>query len=122
TVKHASPRVLGRYEVEVVEPLSYDVTGSFTIIRYARGLKGFLGATNTPTDATNDGSGIGSYGSGSFGATIGSALGLPTADGQFDGKPNESFVPARMFQSKMFNIEIRQKVIGQAGAAKGFLN
>ena len=116
SVKHAAPRVLGRYEVEVIEPLSYDVTGSFTIIRYSRGLKPFLKETNTPHDANNDGNGIGSFGSGSFGATLGSALGLPTADGQFDGKANESFIPARMFQSKMFDIEIRQKVA--AGSTK----
>jgi hypothetical protein len=114
TVRHASPRVLGRYEVEVHEPLSYDVTGSFTIIRYARGLKEYLGG-NTPNDVDPQGDGIGSFGSGSFGATVGSALGLPSADGQFDGKPNESFVPARMFQSKMFDIEIRQKVPDQPG-------
>lgn len=108
-VKHASPRVLGRYEVEVHEPLSYDVSGSFTVIRYARGLKSYLGG-NTPNDTTNKGNGIGSFGLASFGGPVGSALGLPTSDGQWDGKADEAFDPSRFFQSKMFDIEIRQKV------------
>jgi hypothetical protein len=60
----------------------------------------------------NKGNGVGSYGASSFGGVIGSALGLPTSDGQFDGAPNENFNPARMFQSKMFNIEIRQEIPG----------
>jgi hypothetical protein len=109
TVKHASPRVLGRYEVEVIEPLSYDVMGSFTVIRYARGLKNYLGG-NTPNDAANKGNGIGSFGLAAFGGPVGSAIGLPTSDGQWDGKADEAFDPSRFFQSKMFDIEIRQKV------------
>lgn len=111
TVKHASPRVLGRYEVEVHQPLSYDVSGSFTIIRYARGLKDFLG-NNTPETTDNDGNGIGSFGKSNVAGVVGSALGLPSTDGQFDGKPDEAFNPSRFFQSKMFDIEIRQKVPG----------
>jgi hypothetical protein len=109
SVKHASPRVLGRFEVEVHQPLSYDVTGSFTIIRYSRGLDGYLGGA-APKDAMDPGSGIGSYDD----DAVGGALGLPTANGQFDGKPSEAFNPSRMFQSKMFDIEIRQKVPGNA--------
>lgn len=112
-VKHASPRVLGRFEVEVHQPLAYDVTGTFTVIRYSRGLKDYYDG-GTPSDVNNAGSGIGSMGSGSLGGTVGSALGLPSASGQFDGKANEAFNPSRFFQSKMFNIEIRQKVVGAA--------
>ena len=33
-VNHATPQVLGMYEGSSVEPLSYRVTGSFTIIKY----------------------------------------------------------------------------------------
>lgn len=114
SVKHASPRVLGRFEVEVHQPLTYDVSGSLTIIRYARGLKDFLKKSNyaAPEDADPNGNGIGSYGRSSFAGAIGSALGLPTADGQFDGKANEAFIPNRMYQSSMFDIEIRQKLPG----------
>lgn len=50
-VAHASPRVLGRYEVEEHQPLKYDVRGSFTIIRYtdAPGIKTFQ-----PTKTTEE--------------------------------------------------------------------
>jgi hypothetical protein len=109
SVKNAAPRVLGRFEVEVVQPLSYDVTGTMSIIRYGRGLQSYFG-DHAPDSVNNKGSGIGSYGVSSGGGAIGSALGLPTSDGQFDGAPNEDFNPARMFQSKMFDIEIRQTV------------
>jgi hypothetical protein len=110
SVKHASPRVLGRFEVEVHQPIAYDVTGTLTVIRYARGLKNYY-KSGVPNDVDNAGNGIGSLGLSSFGGILGSALGLPSADGQFDGKADEAFNPSRFFQSKMFNIEIRQKLI-----------
>jgi hypothetical protein len=110
SVKHASPRVLGRFEVEVHQPLAYDVTGTLTVIRYARGLKDYYKA-GAPQGVNNAGNGIGSMGLSSFGGMVGSALGLPSADGQWDGKADEAFNPSRFFQSKMFNIEIRQKVV-----------
>jgi hypothetical protein len=109
SVKNASPRVLGRFEVEVIQPLSYEVTGSMSIFRYGRGLQSYFGE-HAPDNVDNKGNGIGSYGLSSFGGAIGAALGLPTSDGQFDGAPNDDFNPSRMFQSKMFNIEIRQKI------------
>ena len=109
SVNHATPRVLGRYEVETIQPLSYEVSGSLTIIRYGRGISDIY-KEHAPSDVSSHGSGIGSYGLASFGGIMGSALGLPTSDGQFDGVPNEAFDPSRLFQSKMFNIEIRQKL------------
>jgi hypothetical protein len=109
TVRHASPRVLGRFEVETHQPLTYDVEGQLTIIKYARGLKKYL-KDGAPNDVADQGSGIGSYKVGSIGGTVGGALGLPSADGQFDGAADENFIPGRMFQSKMFDIEIRQKI------------
>jgi len=108
-VRHASPRVLGRFEVEVHQPLSYDVEGQLTIIRYARGLKKYMDES-APGATADKGNGIGSFKVGGVGGAIGSALGLPSADGQFDGAADEGFTPGRMFQSKMFDIEIRQKV------------
>lgn len=48
-VKHATPRVLGRYECEEVQPLMYSVKGSFTIIRYAKGLKTLINGGNANT-------------------------------------------------------------------------
>lgn len=41
-VKHANPHVLGVYETFSNDPLSYEVTGSFTVVRYCSGLKDFL--------------------------------------------------------------------------------
>lgn len=120
SVKHASPRVLGRFEVETIQPLAYDVMGTLSIIRYGRGLQSYFGDA-APDNVNNAGNSIGSYGLSSFGGAIGSALGLPTTDGQFDGSPDDAFNPSRFFQSKMFNIEIRQKIptnIGQATVAK----
>jgi hypothetical protein len=80
-----------------------------SIIRYGRGLQGYF-KDHAPDSVNHKGNGIGSYGASSVGGVIGSAFGLPTSDGQFDGAPNEDFNPARMFQSKMFDIEIRQTV------------
>ena len=112
SVKHASPRVLGRFEVETHQPLAYDVSGSFTIIRYSKDIKDILGGV-APSDPSPKGNGAGSWGlhSGVDGA-IGGALGLPHPSGQFDGRADEAFIPSRMFQSKMFDIEIFQKVPG----------
>lgn len=108
SVKHASPRVLGRFEVEVNQPLQYDVSGSLTVIRYAKGAISHV--NNAPPGVAGKGNGIGQTGLGSFGGALGSALGLPTPDLQFDGKADEAFVPSRMFQSSMFDIEIIQKL------------
>ena len=105
SVQHASPRVLGRFEVEVVQPLSYDVDGSLTIIKYARGLKDHMGVT--PSAVNQAGNGLGSFDASQ--GQIARALGLPSG-GQFDGGTSDNFVPGRFFQSKMFDIEIRQKI------------
>lgn len=109
SVKHATPRVLGRAEVEAIQPLTYDVTGSLSIIRYGRGLQSYFG-NRAPQGVDNKGNSMGSYGLSSVGGVIGGALGLPNSSGQFDGSPNEAFDPSRFFQSKMFNIDIRQKL------------
>lgn len=110
SVKHASPRVLGRVEVEVHQPVAYDVTGSLTVIRYARGLKDYVEGNGnaSPEDSSSLGNGIGSYKTSSMGG-IAAAIGLPSPDG-FDGRANEAFIPNRMYQSSMFDIEIRQKI------------
>lgn len=108
-VRHASPRVLGRFEVETIQPLTYDVEGSLTIIRYGRGLKAFHEATGSvaPSNVSNQGNSIGSFGR--QGLNLGQ-LGLPDSSGQFDGRADDAFNPAKFFQSQMFNIEIRQKL------------
>ena len=90
-VKHSSPRVLGKYEVEELHPLSYEVFGSLSIIRYRSKLKGVIAPTTS--DISNKGNSIGSYDN-------------PV------GNVNESLDPGKLLSSKMFNIEIRQKLAG----------
>lgn len=116
TVRHASPRLLGKYEVETHMPLTYDVTGSFTIIRYARGLMKYLGG-NVPQGVSNEGSGVGSWGMDSRGS-LKAKLGLPDSSGNFDGRADEAFNPSRLFQSMTFTIEIRQKIPDQAAGLR----
>lgn len=113
-VRHASPRVLGRFEVEVHQPLTYDVSGQMTIIRYSRGIKDLLGSAS-PENTDELGNGIGSFKLSN--GVVTEALGLPTTDGIFDGGAAEALIPERFFQSKMFNIEIRQKLSGTGGGA-----
>lgn len=116
TVRHASPRLLGKYEVETHMPLTYDVTGSFTIIRYARGLMKYLGG-NVPQGVLNEGSGVGSWGMDSRGS-LKAKLGLPDSSGNFDGRADEAFNPSRLFQSMTFTIEIRQKIPSSSSVNK----
>lgn len=108
-VKHASPHVLGRFEAEVHQPLAYDVVGSMTIIRYARGIDQYLG-NKAAKDASQSGNGMGSFSRADGAGGLKKALGIPSSDGQFDGAADEALNPSRFFQSKMFNIEIRQKL------------
>lgn len=106
-VNHHSPRVLGRYEVEEHQPLSYDVLGGFTIIRYVKGLRD----GQSPDGVNDKGNGIGGWQRGD-GNTLGSMLSLPFTGGAGNGHANENMIPARLHQSQMFDIEIRQHVAG----------
>lgn len=107
-VRHFSPRVCGRYEVEEHQPLTYDIQGRFTVIKYARGLADHFGQ-NAVQDASNKGNSVGSFDvQGPLGAAR-AALGIPT-DGRLGRSADEAFDPSRFFQSRMFDIEVRQKV------------
>jgi hypothetical protein len=105
-VRHAKPRVLGKYEIEVAQPLAYDVMGSLSIIKYGRGIKDYLGTG--PKDTTGLGNGVGSLSPAID--DIASAVNIPNAKGQFDGGAHHSFNPGKFFQSTMFDIEIQQKI------------
>lgn len=109
-VNHNSPRVLGKYEVEEHSPLSYDVMGNFAVIRYVKGLAGRLGDSK-PNDVNDKGNGIGSWQRGN-GNTLGALLSLPFTEGAANGHANENLVPERLYQSQMFDIEIRQQIDG----------
>lgn len=109
-VKHIAPKVLGRYEVDSIEPMSYEVSGSFSIIRYAKGLKQTLSESGykVPDGVSNDGNGIGAW----------------SGDGQLifdsDGRPGDNLDPSAMKLATFFNIEVYQKVAGgrQCGIAR----
>lgn len=112
-VNHTSPRVLGRYEVEEHQPLAYDVTGTFTVIRYARGLADLIGKGSAPDNVSKRGNGVGSWTQTGAGHEIRKLAGLPNTDFQFDGRADDSLTPSRFFQSQMFDIEIRQQLHGR---------
>jgi len=107
SVNHASPRVLGRAEVEVHQPLSYDVSGSLSIIKYAQGIQNFIGANRSPVLSDNDGNGPGSMSPDS--GFFSSALGLNQFTNGTNNAAEEAFNPYFFFQSKQFDIEIFQK-------------
>ena len=103
-VEHATPTVLGMYEASSIEPLSYMVTGQFTVIRYvadvANKVKGISGTSEL-------GNGIGTWGNKGnlknplrriFDAT--------------DGRAYESFNPSKLEVASRFSIEVFQKIDG----------
>ena len=57
-VNHATPKVLGMYEASSLEPLGYEVTGSFTVIRYIADATELAGR---PAGASDKGNGIGTW-------------------------------------------------------------
>lgn len=105
SVRHASPRVLGRFEVETIQPLSYDVSGTMTLIKYARGLRDFIESSKevtAPANTSQKGNGLGSLG----------PQGIENFDPRnlFDGQADEGLIPGRLFQAQLFDIEIRQRL------------
>ena len=101
TVNHATPRVLGMYEPTSVEPLSYLVTGSFTVVRYIADAKSSVGGTS-PNGVSEKGNGVGSYGE--------KQDQLWTA---FDGRTYDNLNPGRLDKALGFEINISQKVCGK---------
>lgn len=92
-----TPKVLGKYEGSSVEPLGYSVSGSFTLIRYAKNAVGDIGGTN-PKDTVNSGNGMGNW--------IDSGIGQAT-DIQLN--------PADLANGSSFDIEVYQKTLSTDG-------
>jgi hypothetical protein len=108
-VAHATPHVLGQYESNSIEPLLYEVSGSFSVIRYTRNaVKNTIDSGAEPPDGvSNLGNGIGSWGANNFG-NLGS-----------DGRANENLDPSVLHVGTFFDIEVYQKVAGTVrGIAK----
>lgn len=105
-----TPHVLGMYEGTSVEPLGYNVSGSFSIVRYVKNAEGNIGGTPpNGVDPADQGNGVGSWGSGLTGI-LGLTGGLPSAGGVSaqDGRANEALNPATYNQGTTFDIEVYQ--------------
>jgi hypothetical protein len=111
SVGHSSPRVLGRYEVEEHQPLTYDVSGSFTLVRYinAPGITEVNGKGGIADASETKGNGPGSW------AAEETAFNSAGARGSFD--------PGKLHRAISFDIEIYQKTLdGENHAVSRFRN
>lgn len=104
-----TPKVLGKYEADSVEPLSYLVNGSFSVVRYAKGIKNALGNAHLPQGlAANDaGNGVGNWGT-QWGGKQGDMLAANLAGN--DGRANEALDPSKFANGTTFDIQVFQKV------------
>lgn len=111
-----TPKILGMYEGSSVEPLGYSVSGSFTVIRYAKDIKSSAGGKTAPGLAGNDaGNGVGNWG-GVWGGTVGDFFARNGVGN--DGRANEALDPSKFQNSVTFDIEVYQKV-ANAGDNQG---
>ena len=116
-----TPKVLGMYEGSSVEPLGYQVSGSFTVIRYAKDIRSATGGATPQGMATNDaGNGVGNWGSvwgnGLFGNAL-SQVGFGN-----DGRANEALDPSRFAQATTFDIQVYQKVVKSVDGPQDLLS
>lgn len=116
-----TPKVLGKYEGDSVEPLGYMVSGSFTVIRYAKGIKKALGDGHVPGGlAENDaGNGVGNWGT-QWGGSAGDFLSRNGIGN--DGRAHEALDPSKFAAGTTFDIQIYQKVAtgtGGGGTSSG---
>ena len=103
-----TPHVLGLYEATSVEPLGYNVSGSFTVIRYAKGAVENIGGTAPNDIAANDaGNGVGNWG-GAWGGGLGSFLANNGVGN--DGRANEALDPSKFANGTTFDIQVYQKL------------
>ena len=108
-IAHKTPKVLGKYEGDSVEPLGYLVSGSFSIVRYAKGIRKTLGPGHIPNSlAENDaGNGVGNWGT-QWGGQLGDLLSRNGIGN--DGRAHEALDPSKFSQGTTFDIQIYQKV------------
>jgi hypothetical protein len=102
-----TPKILGAYEGSSVEPLGYSVSGSFTVIRYAKDAQANVGGNAPNGVAANDaGNGVGNWG-----AVWGGGLSnLLAASGiGNDGRANEALDPSKFSNGTTFDIQVYQK-------------
>lgn len=104
-VNHATPRVLGMYEPTSIEPLSYIVTGSFSVIRYVADVKGNVGGVS-PHGVDEGGNGIGNWGPDGLGKRLAAGFNLKAAD----GRTYDSLNPSKLDKATGFEIYVYQKL------------
>ena len=103
SINHASPKILGMYESVSLEPLSYEVSGTFTIIRYVADVaphqrnSGFA----VPVGVADTGNGIGA---------IGPTNPIAQQLSPTDGKAFQALDPSTYQNGTFFNIEVSQKM------------
>lgn len=102
-----TPKVLGMYEGSSVEPLGYTVSGSFSVIRYAKDVQENVGGKAANGLAANDaGNGVGNWG-GAWGGKVGDFLARNGVGN--DGRANEALDPSRFSNGVTFDIQVYQK-------------
>lgn len=107
-INHAAPTVLGMYEASSIEPLSYKVVGSFSVVRYIADIKDDVGG-NTPHGITDSGNGMGTWGPEGVIARLKGGLDFKKGA---DGRAYENMDPSRLSKATTFNIEVYQKFQG----------
>jgi hypothetical protein len=111
-----TPKVLGKYEGDSVEPLGYLVQGSFSIIRYTKGIKQAIGGNAFPRGlAANDaGNGAGNWGT-MWGGSAGDFLARNGIGN--NGRAHEALDPSKFASGTTFDIQIYQKVDKRDGGS-----
>ena len=102
-----TPKILGMFEGSSVEPLGYSVSGSFTVIRYAKDAAAAVGSKPKGIAGNDAGNGVGNWG-GVWGGTVGDFLARNGVGN--DGRANEALDPSKLAGGTTFDIEIYQKV------------
>jgi hypothetical protein len=100
SIGHIPVKILGIYESDTIEPVSYSVTGSFTVIRYVDGASNYIGKME---GSNGYGNGVGSFADSSQ-FTRPDLL-------RSDGKADQSANPAKLGDATGFDIEIYQKIV-----------
>jgi hypothetical protein len=106
-IEHATPQLLGMYEVANVEPMLYKVTGSMTVIRYAKNMKEFVEKDNrvAPDGVSKKGNGIGALEPGGVSGVLKSTVGVSMNSGQ----AYHSLDPSKLQNAMKFDVELYQK-------------
>lgn len=107
SVQHQTPKVLGMYEGVSVEPLSYNVAGTFSVVRYVRNAT--KNTRSYPNGVNESGSGVGNWGT-AWGPGLFKNIGLPFQGN--DGRANEALDPSKFAQGTTFDIIVYQKTPG----------